>query len=200
MSNFALSNLYDARSKWTPEQKMEAAVAYVCTGSAKAAATLCEVPRSTISSWVADAEWWPDAIGEARRRKQKELDGKLTGVIDSTLRQLQDRIANGDEVVGRNGEVSRKKVGARDLAIIAGTMYDKRALLRGDPTSRSESTQGGVALQDLQARFAEVANQLNAKVINNEPKSTKEDITDAQFTSVEERSTTESPQEAGETA
>ena len=41
---------------------------------------------------------------------------------------------NGDPVLVA-GQIKRKPVSARDLAMVAAIVYDKRALLRDDPTA-----------------------------------------------------------------
>lgn len=41
------------------------------------------------------------------------------------MEQLEERLQNGDDAVTRNGEVVRKRVAARDLAVIAGIVADK---------------------------------------------------------------------------
>jgi hypothetical protein len=45
-----------------------------------------------------------------------------------------DRLENGDPVL-ISGEIRRTPVSARDLAMVAAIVYDKRALLREDPTA-----------------------------------------------------------------
>ncbi len=56
-------------------------------------------------------------------------------------------------------------MGGKEIAIVLSIMYDKRALLRGDVTSRVEK-KGGNAMQLLQSKFEEMAKQLEAKPIN----------------------------------
>src|SRR5262249_38313588 len=61
--------------------------------------------------------------------KGAELDGAYTRILDKALQELLDRLEQGDPfVVG--GEVKRKPVSARDLALVAAITYDKRRLSR----------------------------------------------------------------------
>jgi len=65
-------------------------------------------------------------------RKRCELDGALTRIIHESTAQLLDRLRNGDPVMVA-GEVRRKPVSARDLALVVAITYDKRALVRHVP-------------------------------------------------------------------
>ena len=46
--------------------------------------------------------------------------------------QLLDRLKNGDAVLVA-GEIKRKPVSARDLALVSAIAYDKRVLVRNQP-------------------------------------------------------------------
>ena len=66
---------------------------------------------------------------ELRAEKGAELDGVYTRIIDEATAQLLDHLENGDPfIVG--GEVKRKPVTARHLALVAAIMFDKRTLAR----------------------------------------------------------------------
>jgi hypothetical protein len=71
-------------------------------------------------------------LAELRAEKAAELDGVYTRILDEATTQLLDRVRNGDPyIVG--GEVKRKPVAARDLALVAAITFDKRALARNQP-------------------------------------------------------------------
>jgi hypothetical protein len=135
---------------YTPQQRWDAALAWSVTGSSEGAARLCQVPADTILYWSTHADWWPLFIREIRERQGQELDAKITGTLDKALNKIAEGLDN-------------DKVTARDAAVTFAILYDKRALHRGQATSRVER----VNLSDLKAQFA--------KVIEAEPSSNTTD-------------------------
>jgi len=58
-------------------------------------------------------------------------------------------------------------MGGKELAIVLSILYEKRALLRGDVTSRTETGGNKDAMKLLQDKFEDIAKQLSATPINN---------------------------------
>jgi hypothetical protein len=75
------------------------------------------------------------------RAKGAELDGAFTRIIHKATDELLDRLNNGDAVL-IDGEVRRKPVSARDLALISGIAHDKRALIRRQKLSLQRENTG----------------------------------------------------------
>lgn len=163
-----LSDLHHPSSPYTPETKVQAVMAFLVTGNSKSAEVYCGVKSDIIRKWKTQSEWWPQVMQECRKKKQDELDANYTALLHQVVGQLSDRIENGDEVITKNGDKVRKLLSARDLAIITGVIYDKRALLRGDPTGRIERRTTGDNLKRLQDNFNKIAKQLEAKTIEGE--------------------------------
>ena len=170
--DFDLSEMYHQNSKYTAEEKMQAVVAYITTGTSKQAAKYCVVPPNTIRYWKASATWWPEAVAYARQMKQEELDARMTRVIDLAVGEVEDRLINGDEVVRQGGEIVRKKMGGKEAATTAAILFDKRALIRGEPTSRTERVSVDDQLNQLKDSFEkfsqEITRKVDAKVIDGE--------------------------------
>ena len=97
--------------------------------------------------------------------KQDELDSKFTSIVHSVLDKVTDRIENGDEKLRSNGDIVKVAIGGKDLSVIASIFYDKRALLRGDPTSRVEKSTNKDQMKLLQDKFEDIAKQLEAKPV-----------------------------------
>ena len=148
------------RREYTIDEKIEAAVAWLVTGSAEEAGRLCSMPSRTIRYWM-QQEWWEDLLREAQGRKQKELDAVWTGLIHRIATELRDRVDNGDSVISRNGAIVKVPVRAKDLSLVMGIAVDKRALARGQATSRTEKV-------SIDERINKLANKLEAtgKVVN----------------------------------
>ena len=62
---------------------------------------------------------------------------------------LKDRLRNSDAHIGKSGEIIRKPIGGRDIAVITGVLFDKRALLRHQPTSISGKVDTEKQLEEL---------------------------------------------------
>jgi hypothetical protein len=97
------------------------------------------VPEQTIQGWVANSEWWPLLLNDVRLRLGEEFDGQLTGMIGKAIDKAMQALDN-------------PNLSAKDAALVLAIAYDKRALHRGQATSRVER----VNLNDLRAQFAKV--------------------------------------------
>lgn len=155
-----LKELYSPKSKYTPEQKIEAVAAYMITGTIKSAAKICGIPRKTVSDWKNQALWWDDTLRECRKKKQDELDANFTGVIHTAVGKLLDRVEQGDPKLQKDGSIISIPMSGRDLAISMSILFDKRALLRGDPTSKVEKTSERERLEQLSKQFTEMTNKV----------------------------------------
>ena len=131
---------------------MKAAQVYFVTGSTVETAKITKIPRSTIRNWkVQQHEQWVQALATVSQKKREELDREFTAVIEKSTAEMRDRLEHGDEFYDtKTGEKYRKKVSGRDLAIIAGTLFDKQRLLRGLPTSSTSK----ISLEDDLKRIA----------------------------------------------
>ncbi len=74
---------------------------------------------------------------DARELHDKMLDDRLSDLMLRALTATQDRIDHGDVVVNKDGTTSRKPMSGKDLGITMAILYDKRALLRRQPTAIS---------------------------------------------------------------
>lgn len=151
-----------AGQPWSLEDKIRAAFAYIITGNSQEASAICGIPDRTIREW-SEHTWWSDLINEAKITKNAELDALYTRIIDKAVRGVEDRVTNGDESVTKDGGTVRKAVSGRDLAIIAATFQDKRAIIRGEPTSISKRISERDRLQEIAAGLESVAEGISEK-------------------------------------
>lgn len=124
----------------------------------KKVAALTGVPMRTIQDWRQNAPWWKEATKIIRKAKQDELDAGLTAVIHKATEEVKDRLEKGEVIYDfKTGEEARVKMKSMDIAKVLGITFDKRQLLRGDPTARSvtDSTEG--VLQELKDTFTAIA-------------------------------------------
>src|SRR3990170_2331875 len=140
------------------ETRIQAAIAWLITGDTETAGELCGITGRTIRYWQTQP-WWEDVLKEAQGIKQKELDALWTGLIHKSAKELRDRLDNGDPTVVK-GEIKRVPVKAKDLAFIAQTIADKRAILRGQATQRIEKVSIDQKLDKITDRLKEVTKSI----------------------------------------
>lgn len=144
--------------EWGVEDRIEAAIAWLITGSTDEAEKLCGIPSRTIRSWQ-KTDWWDDILDQAKGIKQKEVDALWTGAIHKATAELKDRLLNGDWHLTRQGTQERIPVKARDLVTITATLVDKRAMARGQATTRSEKVTVEEKLDRIGSKLEEQANE-----------------------------------------
>lgn len=166
-----LKDLYACNGTYTPEEKIGAVMAYMVTGTSRKASRICGVPEGTIRWWKARSLWWDSTMAECRRKKQDELDAMTTNVIHKAVEQIEDRVQNGNTRRNKDGEEVNTPMTAQELSMVVGILFDKRQLIRGDPTSRTETVSESERLNELQNKFEQMAKEVqgyNAKVIEGE--------------------------------
>ena len=120
-----------AGSRYTDQQRREAVLCYLLHGNWRTVSEASGIPQRTLNDWALQP-WFGTLLAEVRAEKGSELEGAFTRVIHEATAQLLDRLTNGDPVMVA-GQVKRKPVSARDLAMVAAITYDKRALARNLP-------------------------------------------------------------------
>jgi hypothetical protein len=141
-------------SRYSIEDHKKAALAYCMTGSSIKASDMTGIPSKTIRGWTA-RDWWPEVMREAKEKNQDKLDGVYTGIIERGTTQLIDRLDNGDYLIGKDGELTRRPMSGRDLVIAIGTIQDKRALIRREPTKIINNSAETLSL--LAKKFEQIA-------------------------------------------
>lgn len=147
---------------YSEAKRQEAAVLFAALGSYKRVSELSGVPMSTVKTWRQEG-WFQDLLNEVRDENNEAVDAKFTEIVHKSLDCIVDRLDNGDFVWNsKTGKLDRKPVSARDLSLVSAINVDKRQLLRGLPTSRSEtsvSKQDFDRLEKLKATFEALANK-----------------------------------------
>ena len=153
---------------YSSEDKIQAVTAYFIHGSISKAAKVVDIHPATLRKWKQQSPWWNTAVREIKRAKQEQLDSKLTNLIEKSMSELRERLMNGDEVVISGGTKVRKKITARDLAVITNMLYDKRTALRKDPLSEEKTPDGDDTIKKLKHDFEKLSREINAKTIEGE--------------------------------
>lgn len=124
------------------EKKVEAAAVYAATGSLARTEEVTGVPADTLRKWRLSPEFQA-LLREIWQENNEKIDAKFTEIIEKSLDSVIDRLDNGDFHVTRTGQLIRKPISAKELSLVQAINVDKRQLLRGLPTSRSEAGESG---------------------------------------------------------
>jgi len=140
---------------WWPEEKRIEVASLYASGvvSSKDLERLTGVPNTAIRTWRTQ-DWWPELLEKIHSTVDHDTVSKFTKIVDDSLNVIQDRLIHGDHVYNkRTGEIRRKPVSMRDATVVAATVVDKRQLLRGKPTSRTEKVSVDARLLKLAEEF-----------------------------------------------
>ncbi len=107
----------------------------------------------------------------------EELEAAYSRIIRRSTEEIQDRIDHGDHKLMRDGELRRVPLTGKDLSVVGGIAFDKRQLMRRQPTAIRSDTY----LQDLADEFEAISRQQRARVVSTqiaENASAEDDDTD----------------------
>ena len=151
---------------WPEKTRIEVATAHAMGLKAPMIEVATGVPTQTIRHWRLQ-DWFKDLVAELQREDDYSADAKLTKIVNKALDTVVDRLENGDFMFDPKEQAFvRKPLLARDVTKIADTMFDKRNLLRGKPTSISGKQE---QISDRLAKLAiEFSRFVNAKTIDGE--------------------------------
>lgn len=139
---------------YSEEMRIKAACVYAVTGSAAETGRILGIKSTTIRQWKMQP-WWPQVIERIRSEKDDEIDVKMTAIIDETVAQINDRLKDGDYIYDvRTGELKRKPMGGKEIAVVTSIMIDKRNLIRQRRAVRTEETAVLDRLKNLAKEFA----------------------------------------------
>jgi hypothetical protein len=158
----------DKRSRYTDLERRQIGLVYMMKGSAKATAEACKadfptLAHTTILSWT-KTEWWHEQQGDLEEEYERKVRGKMNSIIELAANETLDRLQNGDAVLGKDGEIKRVPVRARDSMVIAGVAIDKRRLSLNMPTAIT-SNSGSKHLEELAKVFDKIAKESEYRTI-----------------------------------
>ena len=138
---------------WAQSVKDAAVAKYVATGSRSITARELNIPVDTLNGWM-KKDWFKEAIAAKRNEQIELLDSKLTESIDEAIKQMQDRLKNGDTVYNqRTGKFTQAPAKLRDLNHAFSSLIEKRQLIRKLPTKITEQQSTAAQLQNLADQF-----------------------------------------------
>jgi hypothetical protein len=142
---------------WSPETRIKAVTLYLLYGNSERVGKALGMPSATIRRWKMEP-WWAELVHRVRLEGNDKLDSQISKTIQKAMQEVEDRLENGEYVYdGRRGEMVRVPVKTTDAVRVVGTLFDKRALLRGEPTKRVEQTNINDKLKQMAEQFAKFA-------------------------------------------
>lgn len=116
-----------ARGKKTaPEVIYKVMTSYAVTGNILETARQLDMPEPTVRGIVM-ANKDKEEFKKLQEKKKEEFADKATRIIDKALKRLENAIENDEEYIPVN-----------QLTTAIGTLYDKRALARGESTNNTK--------------------------------------------------------------
>ena len=146
------------------KKRIEVATAHCMGLSAPMIEIATGVSTHTIRAWRLE-DWFKELVDELQRDSDNTSDAKLTKLFDKALDTVLDRLERGDFMYDpKTSQFIRKPLATKDVIKITDTMFDKRALIRGKPTSISvKQEQVSDRLLKLATEFARFANAKEIK-------------------------------------
>jgi hypothetical protein len=157
---------------WSPEARIKVVTLYMVLGNAAKVAKATGIPAGTIRRWKMEP-WWTEIMQRVRSDKNDELDTQITKIIEKAMKEVEDRLQNGEYVYdGRSQSMVRIPVKTVDAVRTVNTLFDKRALIRGEPTKRTEQTSVNDKLKKMAEEFAKFA---KARTVNGKSETISEE-------------------------
>jgi hypothetical protein len=126
------------------------------------------VPLPTLTKWK-HALWWNELVDDIQSGDNQKADNKMSKVIDRALDIIVERLEQGDyQYDQKTGKLVKVPLKARDLERISSGLFDKRQLLRKQPTNiKADTLTQTDRLLQLAEQFAKFAGKpVEEKVIN----------------------------------
>lgn len=148
---------------WSDKDKDRVARVYKSLGNQAKTVEVTGVPARTLAFWLTQ-DWWKERMNQLRAEDSTELEEAATSIAKKSQEVVQERLANGDFVLDKEGNLRRKPVSAKDAAVISAISIDKRKILQEEPLREQQlgSTERLLKLFEQFTRFA------NAKEIKPE--------------------------------
>ena len=137
-------------SHYSDEDRRQAAIQFCLHGNYKEVEKQTGIPDSTVQAW-AKQPWFETILGEVRSEANALIQARSLKTLHKAFDEIEDRLEQGDAVVTKFGDTVRVPVKARDAAVIAAIMFDKRQILLRQPTSITARSQGEDIAETLTA-------------------------------------------------
>ncbi len=142
-----MSKLVTNGSKYSDEERTQAAIHYAVTGSLVKTEEATGIPDSTIGTWKKQ-DWWEELVGSVRDEKGEEHRANYVEIIDKAQKQTLKALP---------------KANAAQAHLIACQATDKVRLHDGMPTAITGKSEDMAALAN---EFRKLSQQWEEKQVN----------------------------------
>lgn len=140
-----MSTLVPTGSKYSDQQRREAAQCYAIHGVMSVVSRHTGIPERTLGSWK-DSDWWESTIAEVRAETESLVQARMTQIVDLATQQTIDKLPELD------GKASM---------VVAAVAYDKLRLSQNLPGRITSNS--GDAMQQLAKQFAALSDSFQAR-------------------------------------
>ena len=181
---------------WSEKKQLEVVTTYLALGNLAETSRVCNVPIVTVKKWK-QQPWWAELVADIQSGEGQKADNKMSKTIDKALDLIMTRMEEGDYLYDqKTGRLVKVPLKARDLERVASGLFDKRQLIRKQPTSIKQSDLNQKdRLLELAEQFAKFAGMKldKEKVINECIEGDFNEITGESIETVHEVSNNETP-------
>jgi len=142
-----MSKLVTNGSKYSDDERTQAAIHYAVTGSLVKTEAATGIPDSTIGTWKKQ-DWWEELVGSVRDEKGEEHRANYVEIIDKAQKQTLEALP---------------KANAAQAHLIACQATDKVRLHDGMPTAITGKSEDMAALAN---EFRKLSQQWDEKQAN----------------------------------
>ena len=156
-------------STYTQDQKNEAAILYASYGVMSKVSKALDIPKTTLSMWKREGEWWDDVVANVRTEKAQEHIAQYSKLTDKALAAAERGI---DELNGKTLSAGDIK----SLVVSGATCTDKARLISNQPTSiHAKTSDSDGILSFLRQASKDYHKALNTNVIEHDKGPTNDD-------------------------
>ena len=157
-----MSEMVPTGSKYTDEQRKQAAVQYAITGLLTAVSKDTGIPETTLSAWMR-SEWAHELIAEVRSEKQNEHIALYHELTTKSLKKAEKGISKLKAKGLKAGDI-------KALVITGAAATDKARLLLNQPTSISGKSEGIPELIEIFRKVSQENKAFNESVVSTQHK------------------------------
>lgn len=126
----AKKHVHQPGKKFPVEKRIEVATKWLALGNMRLVAELTGVSYQLCRLWKTEP-WWPELIEEIKASKTRQLDDKLSRIVDMSLDAVADRLENGDVIFNqKTGTIERKEVSLKDATKVATDLLTRQAVIQ----------------------------------------------------------------------
>lgn len=116
--------------KFPVEKRIEVVTKWLALGNMRLVADLTGVSYQLCRMWKQEP-WWQELVDEVKASRTRQLDDKLSKIVDKSLAAIEDRLEHGDFYWNKSsGTIERKPVALKEVTKVANDLLTRQAVLQ----------------------------------------------------------------------